>query len=131
MQGVDGQFYPIAIGPIKGFNLISDSEDSAVYDGRFKRGRQRIIISINDGKKISGLLFRPYTDHGSPGKMERNLTERSLPVWGEWFTVWGVDNNGQNYRLVERLNVIHLIFRLSEKETKPIGAVVTETRIIT
>ncbi|MCH2488645.1 MAG: peptidoglycan DD-metalloendopeptidase family protein [Flavobacteriales bacterium] len=89
-------------GDLKAIDFKENTGTREQYIGHFERGKINIFISLNDSEEINGLLFKPFEDDGSPGKITRNTTAFILPFKGTWFTVWGGDTKQQNYHVIDR-----------------------------
>ncbi len=85
-------------GEMKNFEFKEKEGLLETFIAHFERGKQTIHLSLDPENRISGLLFKPFTD-SRPPKFERNTTELGLPFRGKWFTVWGGDTKAQNYHV--------------------------------
>lgn len=89
-------------GRLLAFTYQKSEGQVEIYRGTFEKGEQEIRISVAPSGKLSGLLFKPIEADGSPGLLERTVTELQFPAEGTWLTVWGGDTKAQNYHIVHR-----------------------------
>lgn len=85
-------------GEMKSFEYTEKEGITETFLVHFEKGKQTMHITLNPDGKLSGLLFKPFTD-SRPPKFERNSTALGLPFKGKWFTVWGGDTKAQNYHV--------------------------------
>lgn len=94
--------FHLRFGEFKSFDFKESNGPSDIYEGHFERGKQQIILSVDENGKMSGLLFKPVEEETVSAKMDRNITKLQLPFRGKWFTFWGGDNKAQNYHVIDR-----------------------------
>lgn len=69
--------------------------DTAIFTARLERRVLDLIIMLDAGGKITGLLFAPHVPTASAP--ERNTTTLSLPFKDAWFVFWGGDTPALNH----------------------------------
>lgn len=96
------QSFHLRFGNLKSVEFSEQQGTRELYIAHFERGKQMLHLSLAENGKMDGLLFKPFENENSPGKIERNITALQLPFRGKWFTVWGGDTKAQNYHVVDR-----------------------------
>ncbi|MFP2996933.1 peptidoglycan DD-metalloendopeptidase family protein [Spongiivirga sp. MCCC 1A20706] len=90
------------LGKLTSMDFTEVNKGMHTYKSSFENGVFNILLAVDGGNKLSGLLIQPYKPKGLP-TLKRNVTKMILPFKEKWFVFWGGTTVEQNYHMAQEV----------------------------
>ncbi|MEQ9424427.1 MAG: hypothetical protein RJQ09_08430 [Cyclobacteriaceae bacterium] len=84
------------IGGIQEMTLDKKSNKVYEYHSRHKIASLSVVFTLDDFGQLTEMVITNY-DHKDAPKLDRNVSELTLPFNGEWYVFWGGESTSDNY----------------------------------
>lgn len=90
------------LGKLTSMDFTEVNKGMHTYKSSFENGVFNILLAVDGGNKLSGLLIQLYKPKGLP-TLKRNVTKMILPFKEKWFVFWGGTTVEQNYHMAQEV----------------------------